>query len=88
MPQPWDTAFSPDGARIALVSGDLSYTSVKVVDIESGAEVLDLRHRFSVHDVAWSPTVPRSPHPRKAVHTSGTPPQASGGSRRLAIKST
>ena len=55
VPQPMDTAFSPDGALIAVASGDSSFTSVKILDVESGAEALDLHHVSPVHDVAWSP---------------------------------
>ncbi len=55
VPHPMDTAFSPDGALIAVRSPDYSFTSVKVFDVDTGAETLDLPHASPVHDVAWSP---------------------------------
>ena len=55
VPDPGPTALSPDGSRIGVVSYDWSFLSVKIVDVASGAEVLDLGHRGAVHDVAWSP---------------------------------
>ena len=55
MTAPNATGLSPDGAWIAVRSPDYSFTSVKVLDVDTGAETLDLPHASPVHDVAWSP---------------------------------
>jgi WD40 repeat protein/class 3 adenylate cyclase len=49
-----DTAFTPDGKRLAVSSGDES--GVAVFDIETGKRAFDLiGHEFPVNDVSWSP---------------------------------
>ena len=88
VPQPWDTAFSPDGSRIAVGSADWSFTSVKVVDVDparrSSTSAMLPRSTTS----RGAPMAPRSPRLRKALRRSGTPRQASGGSRCSATTTT
>ena len=53
-PAAFATAFSPDGKRLAVTSGDES--TVGVFDIATGRRAFELRgHEFSVNAVAWSP---------------------------------
>ena len=54
VPEPFATAFSPDGRRLAVAPLDLSVAVV--VDARSGDEVFSLQgDEFGIRDVDWSP---------------------------------
>lgn len=51
---PFQTAFSPDGAQIGIATGGPGATGI-VIAVDSGEQALTLEHDTDLHDISWSP---------------------------------